>query len=254
MSIENLSQEPYVSILCYPRPNSEEAAARIDEMKNLGVTGIIFEGRTQIGRLGILGKGCVSIVVKAKVSEGEYALKIRRIDANRASMERESALHLWANSVGVGPKLYAWSKNFLLMELVRGEGVVEWLKSLKGSGSVQHFRNIASMLLDQCYRLDQAGLDHGQLSNLRDHVYVDEKVVIIDFETASSHRRVKNLTSAVQYLFIGGPISNRNRRLLSLRDTSAVIDTLREYKKLGNLSSYQNLLGNLKLSKAKKTA
>jgi putative serine/threonine protein kinase len=250
--VEELAQNPYLAVLCYPTLDKEVAAARIRELRTLGVEALNFEGRSQIGRLKILGKGCVSVVVKARTSTDEYALKIRRVDANRISMQREADLQLIANKAGVGPRLYASSENLLLMEVVEGIGVVEWVKNLKGRGSVQRLRDVVRVIFDQCYRLDQVGLDHGELSNLSKHVYVDGKVAIIDFETASANRRVRNLTSAVQYLFIGGPTSKRILRLLNLSDLAQIMGALRDYKTAKDLGSYKRILACLKLERRRK--
>ncbi|MEM4298407.1 MAG: serine/threonine protein kinase, partial [Nitrososphaerota archaeon] len=164
--IEELSKEPYISVLCYPTPDLEEALRRIQELKRLKIDFIVFEGRSQIGSLNVLGKGCVSIVVKAIAGDQLYALKIRRLDANRESMLREARLQSMANEVNVGPILKACSENFLVMDFVNGIAFTEWIRGLKGRGSVRRLREVLRDLLDQCRRLDSIGLDHGELSNL----------------------------------------------------------------------------------------
>ena len=53
-----------------------------------------------LGKIAIAGKGCVSLVLRAKfLDQTICALKIRRLDANRCSMEREAELHKIANSL-----------------------------------------------------------------------------------------------------------------------------------------------------------
>lgn len=246
-SVDELSKEPYLSVICYPNPNVDEALLRIQELKRLGVDALHFEGRTQIGSLNVLGKGCVSIVVKVSSKDRFYALKLRRLDANRESMLREAKLHSIANSVGVGPTLRASSENFLLMDLVSGVRFTKWMECVRGKGSVQRLRKVLKELLDQCYRLDQLGLDHGELSNLSKHVFVDEGVTIVDFETASTGRKVKNVTSATQYLFIGGPFSKIVRRMLRVRDIEEVKNALIGYKQMKDEKTYKELLSRLNL-------
>jgi putative serine/threonine protein kinase len=253
VDVDALSAEPFASILCYPRPDPEEVAARIQELKTLGVEALIFDGRSRIGRLRILGKGCVSIVVKGKTSEGECAVKIRRVDANRPSMSSEALLHQIANEVDVGPKLYASSGNFILMELVDGSELVDWVRNLRGPGSTQRLRDMIKTVLDQCYRLDKAGLDHGELSNLKKHVYLDGKVFILDFETSSNRRRARNLTSAIQFLFIGGTVARKIRWLLNLIDIKPVFEALVDYKNSIDDKHYEKLLTRLKLMKKRKS-
>lgn len=209
---------------------------------------MILEGRVEISGLKVLGKGCVSIVVAARCREGKAALKIRRIDANRADLNQEAELQSLANRVDVGPKLYNHTDNLILMELVRGVNLPEWVKNLKGKGTASNLRRVCRDLLEKCWRLDQAHLDHGELSNLSKHVIVGDRVEIIDFESASATRSVRNLTSAAQYLFIGGPVSNKVRKTLHLKNRQTIIETIRAYKKQkGGVDAFQTLLEQLKL-------
>lgn len=247
--VKDLSLKPYIDALCYPTSDKKIADKRIDELITLGVSNVIFEGKTQLGRLGILGKGCVSIVIKANVSGKKYALKIRRIDANRVSMRNEADLHKSANKVGVGPKLHSYSDNFILMDIVEGEGINEWIRKLKGPGSTSILRNVIYEVLKQTFTLDKAGLDHGELSNLEKHVFFGNKVNIIDFETASRNRRVSNLTSAVQNIFIGGPRSNKVRKFLRLSNIDQIINSARKYKLEKNDRHFEDLLKVLNLKK-----
>ena len=160
-----------------------------------------------------------------------------------------------ANNLGVGPKFYKKSDNFILMEVVEGCEIPEWIRKLKGVGSKSSLRSIIKEVLDQCLRLDNGGIDHGELSNLKKHIIVGEKVSIIDFESSAIHRRMKNLTSAAQYLFIGGPVANKVRRMLGIKSMGNALNSLRRYKYAMDCSysdsskreSYQILLMELKL-------
>ncbi len=246
--VEELSTQPYVQLLCYPSPDGEEGVRRVGELKRLGVTRVIFEGRTKLGNLGLLGKGCVGLVVKAEAVGGMCALKIRRVDANRVSMRREADLQRLANRVGVGPVLLRASDNFLLMSLVEGESIISWIRELKGRGATDRLKEALQEVLTQCFKLDQAGLDHGELSNLEKHVYVGRKVFLIDFETASVNRKVSNVTSALQNLFIGGQQAKKVRRMLRLKNIQPILKSARLYKEERSLTRFEDLLRELKLT------
>jgi putative serine/threonine protein kinase len=246
VEIDELIKEPYLRVLCYPETDVNIATKRIDELKLSKVKSILFEGKTKIGRLGVVGKGCVSVVVKAITDFGIFALKIRRMDANRISMMREAELHLMANSVNVGPKLFGATGNFILMEFIEGYRILEWLKMIEEQ-SIKRVRKVLKELLDQCYALDKLGLDHGELSDVKKHVIISEKPVIIDFESASISRKVTNLTKIVQYSFIGGPISKKLRQVLGIEDERIIIESVRKYKKEKNQENYLSLLSRLNL-------
>ncbi|MCX8192180.1 MAG: protein kinase [Nitrososphaerales archaeon] len=249
VSVDDLIYLPYSHIICYPSPDESIVKARVEYLKMLGVERIIFEGKTQIGRLNVLGKGCVGIVVKGIWYGKDCALKIRRVDANRESLENEGKILKMVNCAKIGPKLYESSQDFLVMEFIDGVRIIEWIKSLKGKGSVAKLKGVLKDIVEQCYTLDRLNIDHGELSNLEKHILIDKdrRAVIIDFETASLMRKTSNLTSSVQYLYIGGPVAKRIRRYIGVKDVSEIIDALREYKRLKDERSYKNLLRCLKL-------
>jgi len=220
------------AVLCYPRPEASELRLRILELASIGVDTIELTGVKSIGRLRILGKGCVGIVVKAWMHGEAVALKIRRIDADRPEMTHEATMLQLANSVGVGPRLLAQSRNFLVMEYIEGLLLHRWIELLPKIGSKRRVRRTVTKLLDDCFSLDQIHLDHGELSEAPKNVLVEEgdNPRIVDFETASDKRRPSNVTSIAQYLLIGGGPAKRLRSILQWRRKTSLIHALREYK------------------------
>ena len=116
-----------VPIISYPGFSECEYKDRIIEMQSLGITSIILGGKTIVNNTHVAGKGCVGVVVKAKMGSIVCALKIRRTDADRKTMDNETRLHRIANSIGVGPRLEGQSKNLIAMEFVRGHSIIDWV-------------------------------------------------------------------------------------------------------------------------------
>jgi putative serine/threonine protein kinase len=245
--IEGLAEKPWNTILAYPRGDSRTCKSRINELKGLGIKEVEFSGNIKIGNVQVLGKGCTSVVVKALLDGEKIALKIRRTDSNRPSVIREVQLLKLANKSGVGPKVFVASRNVIAMELAKGTNILQWVKDLKGKGSTNMLRNRIYEILQQCFLLDSIGLDHGELSNLRKHVIIGDGITILDFETASLTRRVSNVTTAAQYLFIGGPVAPAIRRRLGLADVSGIITVLRDYKNDRTREAFDKILVKLKL-------
>ena len=244
----DLSRTPYIQILTYPKISLRKAKSRIKQLERLGVDELVFEGHARIGRLGILGLGTVGIVVRARTKDRLCALKIRRTDANRPNMEEEVRIATLANRVGVGPEIYAHTRDMILMKLLESQEIVDWLKGLRGKGRRDEVRAMIHSLLNQCRTLDIMGIDHGQLSNLRKHAVIAEgKPWIIDFESAGTERKPRNVTTAAQYLLVGGGISPLMRRTLGLRDTEILKRLLGEYKRETSDYSYAKILECLKL-------
>jgi putative serine/threonine protein kinase len=216
-----------VRILTYPRFDEADYSARLAELRGMGVTSIILGGDTVVHGTKIAGKGCVGLVVRAKAGRKTCALKIRRVDANRESMAGEARLHRIANDADVGPRLYDHSQNFMLMEFAEGASIADWAVN----AAREQARTAARDVLEQCFLLDRAGLDHGQLSRLDRHVIVGKRPVIIDFETASTERRVVNVSSAGQSLFVAGAVASAMGRAIGRTDKDAAISALRAYKR-----------------------
>lgn len=236
-------------IVAYPHLSTNEFIKRIGEMQDLGITDVVLGGNTQIGKVSILGKGSVSIVLKIRIKNKTYALKIRRTDANRKTMLREASVHQIVNTIGIGPKLFKFSENLIIMELIDGLSIIDWIRQ-------QHLDkhkvlNIVTNILNQCFILDMANINHGELNNLNYHIIISysERVSIIDFESTSlNRRRSNNVTSASQSLFISGIISHYINNTLNLMSKDNIIEKLRTYKRDQNITNFKSLIQTISKS------
>jgi putative serine/threonine protein kinase len=248
ISIKKFTEDPYAKILGYPNATNRQIKSRISELGKLKIKGVCLTGPTTIGNLEILGKGYVGVVVLVKRGNKEVALKIRRTDSQRENMKNESVLLKLVNSVNVGPKIIDVSKNFLVMEYIEGEKFSNWIEMLKGPGSVKQLKSTIKNVLEDCYRLDQIGFDHGELSNISKHVIVGKnKVTLIDFESSSTKRRPSNVTSITQAFFIGSGIAKHAQKIYKNSSKEKIIDALKSYKQEKTRDNFEKLLKILKL-------
>ncbi len=225
-------------LLCYPHVEDIEIESKINELKELGVRPCIG-GRVELhGGLRVLGKGTVGIVTYGLMNDKLVALKILRCDANRESLEREAKILQSVNNIGVGPKLILHSKNFLVLEFVRGRTLDDFLLN----GSFKCIFHVLKKLFWQCFRLDSIGIDHGELSTPKKHVFVYRcNPIIIDFETASSSRRPSNLTAIIGHIFFKKTIiSERVRSLFNINEEKLRIlkENLKLYKENPNIDRF----------------
>jgi putative serine/threonine protein kinase len=236
-----LVQEPYASILCYPRPSDAELKKRLRELRRLGVTAIEFVGEKHVFNVSILGKGCVGIVVLANMQGDRIALKIRRIDSDRARMQHESELLKKANLIDVGPTVRAASRNFLCMQFIDGELLPKWLSK---KTSRTRIGRVLRRILEQCWRLDRINLDHGELSRAPKHLIISrqDRPFIVDFESASLDRKPANVTSVCQFLFIGSETAKQVIQKLGAKDKKAIVKALRRYKNEKSFKNFCNVL------------
>jgi putative serine/threonine protein kinase len=239
---EKLNAEPYASVLCYPRASEAELESRLEEVRGHGVTAVEFAGGASAFNVPVLGKGFVGIVVTARLGGERVALKIRRVDADRAGLEHEAHMLVKANSVQVGPKLIGVSKNFLLMQLVEGWLLPEWLSEHTEKRLV---RCVLNDVLEQCWRLDSVGLDHGELSKAPKHIIIDKQQTpfLVDFETASVDRKPANVTSVCQFLFTShGAVAKAVAEVFGEVNREEAIGALRRYKNERSRENFNRVL------------
>ena len=240
--LEQLKEKPYASILCYPKTTDEEIKSRVKELELHGVTAIEFTGKANAFNVPVLGKGYVGIVVIAQRYGQRLALKIRRVDADRADLFHEAEMLKKANSADVGPEFVDVSKNFLLMQLIEGDLLPAWLEANRDH---MLLRQVLGEVLEQCWHLDMAGLDHGELSKAPKHIIIDhyQQPWIVDFETSSDKRKPANVTAICQYLTMsGGPITQAISGVLGERNRDEVVEALRFYKKEKTRESLDKLM------------
>ena len=248
ISIKKFVDEPYSDILGYPKATSRQLKSRILELEKLKIKSISLVGPTTIGKIAILGKGYVGVVVLAKRGSKQVALKIRRIDSQRDGMKQEAKFLKLVNTVGVGPKMIDSSKNFLVMEYLDGIKISEWIKQLSGIGSSKKLKTTIRKILEDCYKLDVLNFDHGELSNISKHVIVgNSKTSLIDFESSSTERRPSNVTSITQAIYIGSGIAKNVQKIYKNPSKDSIIKALKDYKNKKTEESFENLLKVLKL-------
>jgi len=234
-------------LLSWPSFDEALAEERLRDLRLLGVDAILLGGPHLVGSLRILGKGHVGIVVAAKMGETRAALKVLRTDADRATLRVEAELLGLANSVRVGPELLGCTDDLLLMELIEGVYLGDWLEGLAPADCGQ-LRDVLGRLLGDARRLDEVGLDHGELVRVRRHIIVSGGVPrIIDFESASTGRRAANVTTVVQSLFLNQATSARLGRLMRLPEREGLLAALRRYKAEMSDCSFVELLRVLRL-------
>jgi len=243
--LNKLSEERYAQIICYPKYESREFTKRLCEMRRLGVKALCFIGDKKIGDVPVLGKGYVGIVVSAYTEKGMAALKIRRTDANRETMKHEAEMLQIANSVNVGPRLLGFTRNLLLMELIKGSHLPVWIEKIRREKNAKkRIRRALRDILEQCRRLDETGLDHGELSRASKHIIVDleGKAWILDFETASTMRRVANVTSICQFLFLKGKTAELISEIIGRTPQNILLSLLKNYKRSPTRGNFERIL------------
>lgn len=167
------------------------------QLRDLGLT-LVEGGDVELNGVRVVGKGTNSVVFLCRPNYGDVLLacKVRRGDSTRQSLAAEGQILHLANLVGVGPRLYVYSRDIVAYHYVDGVFIDEWWRDADREDK----RRLVEELLVQAYRLDKAGISHNELSRLSRHVLVSRGApVIIDFESASLGGG-KNVTQIVSGL------------------------------------------------------
>jgi putative serine/threonine protein kinase len=215
--------------LCWPRYDESVAKQRLSQLKELGIKSLALGGRHSIQGRQVIGKGHVGVVLTAMRGGEEVALKVRRTDSDRESMHREAEMLFLANKAGVGPILHGFSNDFIAMEKIIGPYLGEWVNDFRGDP--EELRNLIRVLLEKSRKLDLIGVDHGELTKVKRHFIVTEAGPrIIDFESASTERRMQNVTATTQSIFLNTRFASQLKTHMRLPDREALIDSLSAYK------------------------
>ena len=245
-----LSSYKLVDLLCYPKFSADEYQSRINELRSLNIKFVILEGSTVLSSVNILGKGNEGLVLKVStITNSTMAVKIRRTDSCRIAMENEFNFYKHVNLHNIGPNAYSHTKNILLMEYIEGLPARKWF-FLSSKTKPDLIRHVVIDILNQCYKLDVMGIDHGQLNKLDNHVIISpdgSKCTIVDFESASRNRKVSNVTSALQGLIFKGFISEQVNTILNYDDKqSELLNLLSIYKHEKCRKNFDSILSLIK--------
>jgi putative serine/threonine protein kinase len=240
---------PIISkLISYPKLDIYEYHKRMIDLDKIGVEDAILEGPTKVCELNILGKGHSGIVLKVTArSKKTMALKIRRVDSRRKDSLTEVSNQKFANLKGIGPQIIDNTNDLILMELITGKGIFDWLQDPTTFHLVTstNIINMVTEILEQCYRLDILHLDHGELTRIDNHVMVSEnnQISLIDFESASTKRKPCNVTSASQALLLSGDsISKKICKFIDIKDPAFLLNCLKKYKKSKNRQNFEDIL------------
>ena len=239
--VKDLFDSDIARFLSYPEYDEGIIGQREVELQSLGVSHLSFGGPHRIREFPILGKGHVGIVLRGLWGGVKVAVKVRRIDADRATMAYEAGMIGLANSVDVGPVLHGFTDNVLVMELISGMYFRDWVQ--EETVRDDEVKRALRGLLVKVRRLDEIGLDHGELTSVRRHFIMASGVPrIIDFESASTKRQVQNVTTTVQSFFLRPGFSKLLGEKIVIPDRTRVIEVSRAYKRDPSDSSFQDLL------------
>ena len=163
-----LSSANLIDLLCYPRFSTSDYYSRLSELRSLNLKFVILEGNTLLKAIRILGKGSEGLVLKVQnMNSNTMALKIRRIDSCRTDMKNEFEFYQRINRNHLGPKVYSYTRNALLMEFIEGLSARNWfLKSKMNLYAIKRIANRVFRLKNICLKIKKKTYQKASHRNL----------------------------------------------------------------------------------------
>jgi putative serine/threonine protein kinase len=172
-------------------PKNIESIFLKEYSENKALAKFMQKHNLQFVRLFAYGKS--SWIILTKKSKTKYILKLEKNNSTRTDMViKESKYLKLANTIKIGQKLIDYDLNakVLLWKFVDAIPFKLWIKTAKK----QQLEKLISKCLEQARKLDEIGLDHGQLAGTGTNILVKKDCVpvIVDFEKSSNKRKPHN--------------------------------------------------------------
>ncbi|WP_172633874.1 hypothetical protein [Caldisphaera lagunensis] len=226
MDDKHINEKDTISLICYPNSNKCDTYYRLNQIDTLGIEKLCNYGNIMINgnkyrNFHILGKGHSSIVLLGYVKKiGLKVIKIRRVDSKRSELINEGKILEKLSKYGISPKVYGYSRDFLIMDYV-GEINLGYVLNNENKSNI-----INSLIesLKSIKLLDYTNIIHNELNRPWKNIYFPNypnyfPALIIDFESYSEG--CGNLNK-----FIGGIIGKLN----ITRFSKNLLELLAEYK------------------------
>ena len=228
-TLNSINKDKWGHLLCFPHPSEDCARIRVEKLVDAGVLTLLSEGKESIGSLRVLGKGHASVVIKAVLKPSLIvAIKVRRTDSKRDSLRLECEVMKVAYPVA--PKVYHCEDDFIIMEYVNGAPIGEVIDKVitEGCGSASL---LVFKVLGAARYLDLVGVDHKELSLLKEHVLItrDGRVKVIDYESASLSEAPCNVCRVCSWFIYRSVFGRKCCRDLERLKTE-LREVLRRYK------------------------
>lgn len=109
------------------------------------------------------------------------------------------------NFFGIGPTVYDYTDDYVIMEFIEGELIGKWLQennSKEENTAKKDESKVLDNILIQLEILDNAGINKFELTNPYKHIIVKENldIVLIDFERARFSNKAKNISQFKEYI------------------------------------------------------
>ncbi|HLD72750.1 MAG TPA: HemK2/MTQ2 family protein methyltransferase [Candidatus Nanoarchaeia archaeon] len=179
-----------------------EKSKILRELERKGIEEIQYLSHGKRGNVftGILDRSkLVKTHFSSKKDPIKVAIKIKRKESQaQERIENETKWLKILNPKGIGPKLLFSGEDFLVYEFVEGTFFPDWIKDQPKP----EIKRVLSIIFEQCYLLDQLGLNKEEMHRPLKHILLDKNnfPVMIDFERITETKKPHNLTQFIEFI------------------------------------------------------
>jgi len=149
----------------------------------------------------LFARGKRGVIFKAESNNKIVIIKVPRPNSDALSTTVLEARYLEkANELNIGPRLYSFSDDYVVMEFIDGVLIKDFFRDESILAEKIFF--VLTHIFNQLVDLDKVGINKFELTNPYKHIIIKQNFepVLIDFERARHTIRVKNVTQFSEYL------------------------------------------------------
>ncbi len=240
-TLNSIDKDKWGFLLCFPYPNEDCVRIRTEKLVDVGVLTLLSEGKENMRGLRVLGKGHASVVIKAILKPSlTVAIKVRRTDSKRDSLKLEC--EVMKAAYPVAPRVYHCEDDFIIMEYVDGVPIGEVMDKVIMEGCDEALPMVFKVLGAARY-LDLMGVEHKELSLLREHVLItgNGRVKVIDYESASPSEAPCNVCRVCSWFIYRSAFGRVCCRNLERLETE-LRKVLRKYKARATNEAFKTVI------------
>lgn len=158
----------------------------------------ILKKLNHVKKLSLYAKGKRGLVYTGIYKGKKVAVKIENPKSKAVGRIEIEGLFLGiVNKAGIGPKLIEAETDFIIMEFIGGDRILDYFQK----SSKQKIRKCIEQIFDQLYTLDKMGINKEEMHHPIKHIIVvKDRAVLIDFERAAKREKTHNVTQFCQFL------------------------------------------------------
>lgn len=196
--------------------------------------------RKGVRDLQYFSRGKRGLIFVGKYKGKKVAIKLKRKESLAVGRIKNEIFWLRKlNKYKIGPKVFIFSKDFIVYEFVRGDFIVDFIEKNKKEKIKKAIKDVFS----QCFVLDKLKVNKEEMHHPLKHVIVrNGKAILVDFERAHKAKKVQNVTQFVQFVCSLKDLLGKKGFRISVNELR---NLAREYKSNTNERNFKNILNKI---------